>query len=417
MRFATLGTSPEACHVVSVLLELGHEWIAAVGRGVTFGPEVTLTSVPGETLASWEDLFQLTRLDMLVVAVNPGEDRDEPLRKLVQSLDARLLLLHPACEAIVAIELEMIRDDVGTVVASYCPSRCHPAFVALADIRRGQGATDIGAIQQIVMERSLPERTDVNVIWNLRRDCELLRTLAGEIRHVNAMGESGKGAGFSNLSVNMTPSGDNVVVRWSMSPGDSSARITLIGEHGKAKLEIGDSQYELDVNGETETFEPQAGAGEALALLAASEAPTPDWTQIRRALEVAEAAERSAVKGKTVELYDESYTEESSFKGAMAIGGCGLLLLTLLFILAWSIVESVRFPYLRNEHDRLQVERQGDGSAVTETEPQSHLLIRLWPVYPFAAFLLLQTLRLVFHDPAKRDPSRSKDGDHGAPVD
>ncbi len=414
MRFATLGTSPEARRVAQTLVALGHTWTAAVGSGTGMIDE---TLRPDEKLDSWEDLFRFSRMDVIVVSGGADQDQDEPLRKLVPSTEARLLLLHPVCEAVVAIELEMIRDDVESVLASYCPMREHPAFLTLIELRQ-QPPAHLGAIQQIVMERRLPERTDVNVIWNLRRDCELLRTLGGKIRHVNGMGESGKGAGFSRLSVNMTPADDDVVLHWSIAPGAPSAKITLQGENGKAELEFSHAECTLQTGRESATFDVHEGERESLASLLASERPSPDWSDIRHSLEVAEAAERSAVKGKTIELYEETYTEESSFKGLMAISGCGLLLLTLLFIFGWSVVESMRFPYLRNEYDRVKAEMQEREERPDEqVAPRTHLLIRLWPVYPFAAFLLLQMLRLVFYDPDKQTEAEGNSAENVAEPD
>jgi myo-inositol 2-dehydrogenase/D-chiro-inositol 1-dehydrogenase len=91
-------------------------------------------------------------------------------------------------------------------------------------------------------------------------------------------------------------------------------------------------------------------------------------------------------KGRTIELYFEEYTEESTFKGTMASIGCGLLLLGMFVMGAVAIAEQIGVPYTR-----------------------------LWP-YVLAGvlgvFLILQLLMLVFRrgDTVPRDGTALRDG-------
>lgn len=395
MRFATLGADPEIDALAHDLVQAGGRWLAACGDRQRLPSADART----ESVDSWEDLLKFPSLELVIVA-GRGEADDETLRKLVQG-DVRLLMMHPVCTAIVAIELEMIRDDVGVRIDTLCPLAETEAFRRLQRILAGQeSVAGLGAIEQVVVERRLPQRDDDTVLWALREDSELLRRLSGRMRHVNAMGEAGKGAGFTNLSVNMTSQANDVVHRWSVTPGESAVRISLIGAGGEAVLEANPMMARLeasDIHVENSLVEQREATVERLLH---NDAPDPDWTDVRHALEIAEAAERSAVKGKTIELFEEAYTEEASFKGLMAIGGCGLLLLTFLVFLIWSAVEGVRLPAERNAYERMRAAAEiSPDEAPQQIESRYPLLLRLWPVYPFAIFLLLQLLRLVFTKP------------------
>ena len=97
------------------------------------------------------------------------------------------------------------------------------------------------------------------------------------------------------------------------------------------------------------------------------------WLAACRDQEAAEAVDRSLARGRTIELFNEEHTEEESFKGVMAMGGCLLLVMALGVLFIAVVVEGLRLPM--------------------RTWP----LWRLWPFYllvPIVAFLLLQLLQL-----------------------
>src|SRR5207244_3847596 len=53
------------------------------------------------------------------------------------------------------------------------------------------------------------------------------------------------------------------------------------------------------------------------------------WLAACRDQEAAEAVDRSLMRGRTIELFNEEHTEEASFKGVMAMGGCLVLLVAI----------------------------------------------------------------------------------------
>jgi hypothetical protein len=165
------------------------------------------------------------------------------------------------------------------------------------------------------------------------------------------------------------------------------ACITLIGQAGTADLSMSEQgEWQLRVNGSEATvrsFAPNRGYESAFWQL--SHAPDLEmrddqaWLNACRDQEAAEAVDRSLARGRTIELFNEEHTEEESFKGVMAMGGCLLLLGALGVVFVATIVEGLRLP-LR------------DWAAW-----------RYWPVYllvPIGVFLMLQLLQLV----VKKEP-------------
>ncbi len=153
------------------------------------------------------------------------------------------------------------------------------------------------------------------------------------------------------------------LVRWSAlgSATNSTAKVTIVGVAGQATFELPP---------------PVASPADADRLIddltrrLRGEGVAPSWHDACRELELADAVERSAAKGKTIELYLEEVNEENTFKGMMAAGGCLLLLITLPLIVLATTLTNLELPF-----------------------------VGYWPyglLLVLAIFLLLQTLRLAF---------------------
>ena len=93
------------------------------------------------------------------------------------------------------------------------------------------------------------------------------------------------------------------------------------------------------------------------------------------------------MRKRAVELPDEPPSESRSFKGAMSIASCGILLAILGILFSYAILEGFRFPGRHNEY-LLQLEQAQAPAA----SPEQPFLLRIWPVYPILLFLLLQFL-------------------------
>jgi hypothetical protein len=175
------------------------------------------------------------------------------------------------------------------------------------------------------------------------------------------------------------PSG--IVVRWSVRPVEDlpGVRITVRGASGSAVLTAGDDErpwlLERRAEGQSQQweFDDWDEAADALARVVQAVDTgqvQPDWQDAARDMELADAIERSAHKGRTVDLYFEEHTEHGTFKGMMAAGGCALLMAALAMLVIATTAVNWRIP-----------------------------LAEYWPyilVGVLGVFLLLQSLKLVF---------------------
>lgn len=362
----------------------------------------------------WEQLGSGDLAGALIVApprAEQAERRQQQLRQLAQ-VEMPMLLVQPACEGIFALELDMIRGDTGCPLLAYSPGEQHPAVFRLTEIVAAGESSPIGEVEQILMERSLRDRSRASVLAQLARDAAILRHVAGAASNVSAAGASSDGASLGGLSVSMT-CGHGTLARWSVAIGDEAegARLILVGRHGRASLEMPPfGAWRLAViageDTKSETLEPDSARAALDNLRLALSAPEAlvNWPDACRDLEVVASVEESLRRGRTIPIYEQKASEEQTFKGLMSVGSCAVMVVLLAGVLVWAVVEGIRLAQLTR--DGPPAGQRDD----TEAAPRTPLLVRMWPVYPLAAFLLLQLFRLVFRKPpAKRShPSELK---------
>ena len=261
-------------------------------------------------------------------------------------------------------------------------------------------------MQQVVVERCLIDRSRYSALRQFSRDALLLKQILGRFRQIGAIGPEHGSADYSRLSVHMN-SETGVVARWSSIPADGAkeARISLVGTNGQLSIDISDNATRWDVGQSIDPIldEQPAIWDEASAVVEsivrqvrAKDVPS-TWESACRATDLSELIDSSLRRNKTLELYHEAHSEELTFKGMMAVGGCGLLLLTLGLIFAAAIVNTLEIPFL--EHP------------IWQETPWKYLYWRRWPFYLLgllAFFLLLQLFKLVF---AGSSPGLRETGD------
>ncbi|MEX2176953.1 MAG: hypothetical protein WD872_21505 [Pirellulaceae bacterium] len=405
MRLALLGADAESLELVRWAVSAGgHGLVAAYDFG-RLGPEVAAIAPRARLDDHWESLVLGTQADGVIVAraaaglthatgIADDERRADQLRKLAQA-GVPMLVVHPACEAIVGFEIEMIRRDSGGAIVPHAAGSQHPGLLRLAELISGGADSPLGPVEQIVLEREQADRGRDAVLTQFARDASLLRQLVGTIQSVNATGPApapGRDpmgpklktlASLANLSVYV--SGDKgLTARWSIGPAlaRESARLTAIGSLGKAVLHMpGGNDWSLEIVGEERTQESFGSYGEAEATLsrltdaaAKTHIDETTWLDACRDQEAAEAIDRSLARGRTIELFGEQHTEEASFKGVMAMGGCLMLMAALGVLFVATVVEGLRLPL------------------------RDWAVWRYWPIYllvPIAVFLLLQVLQVV----------------------
>ncbi|MEE3371286.1 MAG: hypothetical protein VX346_18270 [Planctomycetota bacterium] len=356
----------------------------------------------GEWTDDWESLLHDDRIDAVIVGGSEADaSRDDQLRKLVQAAKP-LLVTHPACEAIIAFELDMIRQDTRSVLIPYRPWRWHPALMRLVEtVSMGQ-APAIGRLEQVTLDREMEDRHPRSVLAQLVRDAGVLHPLLGRIERVSAMGGD-HGRQLTNLTVTLSGQ-DGRIARWTVHPAAAGprARLTVIGTAGSCGLEMPQElQRWKSIDGVDDAkrwdhWDPALAAITALERAIETDVDDPSWLEATRELEVVDGVEQSLRRGRTIELLDQRPQEEGTFKGVMAVGGCGLLLLTLMILIIGSVLEGLQLPRHRPILDAAKDFAEGAAAETTTADPGYPLWLRLWPVYPFALFLLLQLLRLVY---------------------
>ena len=402
MKLALLGCDDEALALAASAVDTGRHTLIAAYDAAGYVPRLRGVEPRARFNDDWESLLVAGDFDAVIVArgrfdpsaesgFSADERRIDQLRKLAQAA-MPMLVIHPACEMIVGYELEMIRADSGGVMQPYVPGLSHPAIEELESLVAGE--SPLGEIEQITFERQLSDRSRSAVLTQFARDASLLRRLLGTIRQVAATGPAGSEyhdplasrmrtlPSLANLSIHL--SGERPYsARWSVGPVDDLAggKLVLIGARGRATLRMPTNfaaRWELEIAGEQErlVYEPFDEVEHALATLQNSAEVGRDhistWIDACHDLEAASVIDRSLEKGRAIALYADEVSEEQSFKGVMAVGGCLVLAATLAALLVVVLVEALQLELRRAP------------------------LWRAWPVIlvtPIIVFLLLQTLK------------------------
>src|SRR5687767_5809735 len=192
MRLALLGIDDEALELVrwGVLAE-GHQLVAAYDVG-SRGEDIAAIAPDAALNEDWESLVLGTRADAVIVArghaglagqtgIADDERRADQLRKLAQAA-VPMLVMCPACEAIVGFEIEMIRRDSRGVIVPYVPGQSRGELAEVASWLEDGERSPVGAVEQLVLEREQSDRGRSAVLVQFARDVALLRRLVGTIR-------------------------------------------------------------------------------------------------------------------------------------------------------------------------------------------------------------------------------------------
>lgn len=411
MRLAIIGRDRYVDQLVQIAQESDEFQLVA------FYPDSPGDHLPGVIARDgWESLSADADVDGVIIASSSDQTLDrraEQLRTLIRS-DLSLLVVHPGCEAIVAFEIEMQAEPEKIRIVTYQPWRDHAVWGLVADKIRHYEAT-AGNIQ-IMFERRLNSFGASTTRAALAQDACIARQLIGPIRRVSALASDDSDVAAGAVRMIGGTSEENrgkLSVQWSplTLPPLCDLRVQITSDDGNASLQwILGTQPEWRVDQEFVEVPPAAPLAKPLHDLRDAAVGLSDWVEAARGTEIAEAAERSRKRGRAVELYEESHSEQDTFKGVMAASGCLLLLFILLGFVVGAIVEGVRFPYARKAHqERLEAARQTGEPA---PDMRSPLWIRLIPAYPVVIFLMLQSLWLV----AKRgDKGETSDSQPNAP--
>jgi predicted dehydrogenase len=342
MKLAILGTDPDLVALVDSALAANHS-IVWLGDVRAEDASEIQRLLPGHRVSDdWESLLDHRLAEAVLVGRGTAAEplRAEQLERLVADI-MPVLAVHPVGTSVLTYyELDMARNEVHGVLRHYSPLTGSPAVAELAEwVQTGNG--EIGIVHQIICQRHLADCGRESVIRQLARDVEVLRTVAGAVRTVSAVGPRTTDASYASLQVQMTSAG-SATLRWAVTPTtENGPRVsfTLVGERGTATLELPAEHARITTNvgGETNSYSTPPFNGPCTAIDALAKAlpangteqseAASTWQAATSAMEIADTIELSLQKGRTIEVHQQRLTEQLAFRGTMAAFGCGLLLL------------------------------------------------------------------------------------------
>ncbi|MCE9604095.1 MAG: hypothetical protein K8U03_04245 [Planctomycetia bacterium] len=387
MKFALLTPDADALALTAALLQSGDgELTAFFAADPVMAGKLQALAPDATRIDEWEGVLAGSSQAVVVGCAGPAEPRFEQLRRLVLE-NVPVVFVHPFGLAPLEYhELDMNRQATKTPIVPYEPTRHHPGVEALSALAR---SNEIGRIEQVVVERQAKERARSASLSRFVRDIGMVRRIAGECEKVSALGKLGEEPNVGSASPATNDGGhlgvqitttDGVLIRWSIGPiaEGAGAKTTLIGTSGSAVLAMPDvGPWTLQVRRgddvEARSFVDADPATNGLAAITqgvSTPSDDPLWREALGDLELVEAVERSLRKGRTVELFHEEASEQGTFHGVMAAGGCLLMMLSIGLAIVATVFGKFRF-----------------------------WLANLWPyalLFVLSMFLLMQLFKFVF---------------------
>ncbi len=361
MRFALLGDHPDGLAMARALVASGRHELAVYAGAAAAIEVLARDGIQPAHLRDPEEALASFGVEAVIVAGAPGR-RAGPVRRALQS-ELHVLCVHPVSSVNFAYEAALLQSDVHCVLLPLLPETLHPGIRRLREIARGLPS---GALRVIESERGFAEPFLMEGGRDGSQlglpDWDVLRFLGGDIAEISVVSQGDDltmdqtviltGRFLEGPLLRATYSPNRQTPFWQMSLVGTANRTELVfpdGWPGRAELrqtnEAGQTTTET-----WEPFHPWAAMVEAFEATVkdgqarrqkiepgvtddtnlASDRPRLGWMDEIRALDLDDAARRSAQHHRAVSLDFQEATEEASFKGAMTLLGCGLLWLTLL---------------------------------------------------------------------------------------
>ena len=318
MNFALLGDDAAAIPLIEAVSTAGHRLVGAALANRLIASHAIPDSVPQ---CSWDDLLVDNSVEAILVA-GDSDDVQVAAKQLASAGKPLLIVPRVAFGAACAYELSLIRDDSHVRLLPVFAHRFHPELVALS---KRLAAGESGAIRRLQIDRELPASSssglsNIEIEAAALDDLDLLQWLGGRYDQVTAFHSGQTEQGCTQATI--TLAGANLAdATWTARHGSSVAwHLTVETERGPI------------------TFEHPNDAAAPAALIAAFVAneasPAATWTDAVRVFDVLDAARRSLRRRRTIDLHFETLSERQQFKTQMTAMGCGLLVLTLILMLA-----------------------------------------------------------------------------------
>jgi predicted dehydrogenase len=374
MRFALLGDHPDGLDLACALAASGRHELRIYSGSAAGRAHLERLGLSPRSVGEVEEVLADADLDAVIVASGPAL-RPAQLRRALQA-ECHVLCVHPADPSPdVAYEAAMIQADTGRVLLPMLPMTLHPGIARIAELARVGPAPrlvelEIWSAEEVLLEGAHEVHKPSLPGW------DVLRFVGGEIGEVFLQSSQAallpgeplllSGRFLNGVLFQATCLPNQAEAWWRLSlvttTGRTSllfpqgwpgfAQLTTIDEQGESRSESWDALPPWSAL--IERFEqaleqgllrkPRPGQPADACL---TKAPASlGWQDELRALELDDAARRSAERGRSNTLDLQETSEEASFKGTMTLVGCSLIWLTVLVLilsawipwLAWLIV-------------------------------------------------------------------------------
>lgn len=389
MKFALLGWNPKIAPLLrAIAANAEHQMVLAAEIPQESLGELLETSPGIRVLGDWEELLVDTAADVTIVA---GHSESVQAGAKQLAVDERRLALAPQASqgSAFVYELTLTHDDNQVPLVPIPDLVVHPLVTRL------QKLIDSGDLGQIMLQRversieadgssgpSIQGLTREEVDAALFVDVPLLRFLGGNYNRITAV-HSGPGDSEITLATVTLGGNDLAEATWTARAGKPAWSLEVTGSLGSATLTLDESRDGAlavnltSVDSNVEVTGTEAPAHEALAnenvdrlgqcqleaLLKSLEDPSHHWAEMTRAFETVEATHTSLRRRRTIDLFFETTSERSIFKSQMTAVGCGLILLTLLGLVAFLLLGA-----FVDSNSRLQKSAQADNRVVRNAE-------------------------------------------------
>ncbi len=377
MNFALVGDDAAAVPLLEAIPAAGHRVVRAALAERLLASHAEWSSVPR---CSWEEFLIDPAVEAIVIAGD--SDEVQAAAKLLASAGKPLLIVpRVAFGAACAYELSLVRDDSHVELMPAFLLRFVPELVSLSQ-RLATG--ELGAIRRLQVDREIPSSSAtsakaegsgvlISVLASQKEptadsktDSKMKSTAISRPKQKSehltpARAQSVSCAttsGLTDAEIDAAALDDIDLLQWLggrydqvtaqrsglTEQGCSQATLTLAGSNlpdatwtaRRGAVPV----WRLTV--ETErgpiTLDRPTDAAAPVAMIAAfvtSKTPhAPTWSDAVRAFDVLDAAKRSLRRRRTIDLHFEILSERQQFKTQMTAIGCGMLMLTLVLMLA-----------------------------------------------------------------------------------
>lgn len=292
------------------------------------GPVPTMPVPPVVVRSSWEELLTDSSLKAVLVGGTDAEVLDAA-RKFSQAGTPLWVLPHPRQGLLFSYELNLAAQETNATLMAVFPHR--GAAVWHVRETHGPAPTYIEFVRHIPASGAEATLAVSEVDRYLLNDLDLLTWQLGPRSRVTTLRSGETGSSIRRQTV--TLAGDEVPeIVWSIEPSPNNTVTAECRLHGG-----GHTVRFLERSGRWSRDGQEPSVQTPLA-------PFPEvvpWAAAITAFELLDAVEHSLERKRTIELHREAVSERAIFKTRMAAWGCGVLILTLLLMVAFLMVASV----------------------------------------------------------------------------